>query len=1094
MTRQLVALACLLVVGALSAIDGAASRTFVAYSLKQAQSRLTTGAGTGTDLLEMGGITDPVATIYDARSQDFVLVGLAVRGKPTLPLETFVTVLRAALTNNARPLVSIDPIAAGSSGSAPQPVRFEGAIEDTRLGLQMLEADVVLKKLALGQIRADVWGVPSYLSLSAQQAGQSGALAPVSSLFWIEPGAAELSGNTREGIRVIHRLPVAIRTEVTSADGDRIDEIGTRFSAKVASGFPELALQHPELARVPSILKMVILADGVRAHPAASRLAYWTTTYQIPRVTTPRTYDLLTAREEIPGTHSVVVLSGGIKTDPLLLRLNSGDATALRDVVLQSRPSATALVWNPPLDAWDVAGDAEFIAASTGAAPGGFPVLRRLDVPPPGNPASPVLPPRQPPPPPVAGGVQRTPSLPVLPARSLPGTSSTSTTSLHTFQPPSASPRIGGVMLEATASIVGDPAGIDLSAGNFALVVEGEGAKPGEQTFRKFVTALWAVYYHRQDPGISIDPIADGVPQHLVRYIGNVVYTDLGRVMREADYLMKKWAVGTERPDYRGFQSVDERWVRDGGAFTAASRRFWFVPEDMRFRQAGNMLLFETGRMTLRTQINDPGLSNVVLPSDRAFAAFFTEHYDRIAQKYPIFDELMDYARLVSLAKYLKEKRVPLYWFLMANKDLVIGEDSPGVVDELVKESNSRQGLIIRGGVNLGTQGQYRFDAKALAALRQAQERAGDAVAGARSSVNDATGSSAPISRRDVSFELDKTTYSVVAQHASTSGRDRFGVRYQTDISLHKGDAPAVELVRYFDSNRLDGGDFGNGWRLLIPYRVRPAGSDRRNFLNATIPTQMMLENLLTGGSELLTFSEDRYAAAGYVPEKSSGSQVVGLFITAGGFFRLADRIGNEFWFDGAGNLSDMLLGDDLRVKVAYQRGMTELAAFETPVYALTPAGPETTTFRNAVLPQRIQVTDLVHGNSEALTFSTKGSIAGYVPADGSASRYDILAILSDGSFRLADKQGNESMFDGAGKFQGMIVDAERQLVGSLSVDNRVIAMRYTIDSVGRLIIARAQLSDGASPPTDVVRYAYDMDGNLTSVSKPDDHDTLAAR
>jgi len=45
-----------------------------------------------------------------------------------------------------------------------------------------------------------------------------------------------------------------------------------------------------------------------------------------------------------------------------------------------------------------------------------------------------------------------------------------------------------------------------------------------------------------------------------VRYIGRVVNTDLGRVMREADYLMKKWAVGTEKPITAAFRASTRSW------------------------------------------------------------------------------------------------------------------------------------------------------------------------------------------------------------------------------------------------------------------------------------------------------------------------------------------------------------------------------------------------------------------------------------------------------------------------------------------------------------------------------------------------------
>src|SRR5208282_6699304 len=92
---------------------------------------------------------------------------------------------------------------------------------------------------------------------------------------------------------------------------------------------------------------------------------------------------------------------------------------------------------------------------------------------------------------------------------------------------------------------------------SFSLMLEGNGAGLSQVAFQRVITAIWAVYLSPEPPGISINPIAPGVDKHLVQYIGNVVNTDLGRVVREADYTMKKWAVGTEAPDIPGFDTPD---------------------------------------------------------------------------------------------------------------------------------------------------------------------------------------------------------------------------------------------------------------------------------------------------------------------------------------------------------------------------------------------------------------------------------------------------------------------------------------------------------------------------------------------------------
>ena len=64
-----------------------------------------------------------------------------------------------------------------------------------------------------------------------------------------------------------------------------------------------------------------------------------------------------------------------------------------------------------------------------------------------------------------------------------------------------------------------------------------------------------------------------------------------------------------------------------------------------------------------------------------------------------------------------------------------------------------------------------------------------------------------------------------------------------------------LEVVRYYKPGQQDTGEFGKGWRLLIPYRIKPAESGKREFLNVIIPEKMAVENLLTGEEDVLASS-----------------------------------------------------------------------------------------------------------------------------------------------------------------------------------------------------------------------------------------------
>jgi hypothetical protein len=645
--------------------------------------------------------------------------------------------------------------------------------------------------------------------------------------------------------------------------------------------------------------------------------------------------------------------------------------------------------------------------------------------------------------------------------------------------------KVGGVMLRGTAAISGaNTAQVDLSKGHFALILEGQSTRLDPAVFQKFLTALWAVYYCAQEPGVSIDPIAPGVQKHLVRYIGcHVINSDLGRVMREADYLMKKWAVGTDRPAIPGFKDVDDLMAKFGFRYVGASRRFWFVPEAMRFKRGDDLLLFDSGRMTVKAEYVMQNKGMKAEPADEAFARFFTEQYPAIAAKYPVYTELFEYAKLVALARYLKEQGVPLFWFLLANKDLVLTEDSPGTVDALAKGSKHFDGISIQGGVDLNVQGQYVYDQHAVRAIHEAVAKLPASLPASTSlSARERLPKPTPA---PFAFAIEKRQYTVVPQHSLTSGKDQRGIRYQTDLALRHHGQPGLELVRYYRPGQAEAGEFGQGWHLLVPYRLQPVGAATRQFLNAIIPEQMVVVNRLTGEQEVLTFSTERYSIAGYVPDKLASSQLIGLFLMSDASYRLADKLGNEFWFDQAGNLTDMHFGAEHRVRYTYLTAMTE--AFEQAPYHLEPADAQRIPFLNAHIPKRIRVTDQVHGTSEVLVFSDQGRIAGYVPETAEASRYQFLALLSNAAFRLLDKAGNETAFTPSGAFTGTIVAPERRMLAAMAHGNQRVDFTYTVDASGQVRIASARLAAGeeGNPATTVVRYQYDDAGRLARVQGP---------
>ena len=1059
--------------------------SFLAFSMREAERRLKTSGVENTELRQMGGITRIAGMVYDKKNKDLIIIGETNKIEEKITLDGLVVAMRAVLVHNEYPYVSIDRME-DADKTDKLIVHFKGGISNTKFGKDMLEADVVLKKLSFGLLPSEIWGVRSYFTMSVDYLKHNISKIEdrIGSRFWFYPKSPSLT--VRQGVGVIRELVLGVETRVDYAivDGKPVDNptkirdaIGDQFADQVMRNLKDLSIAYPEIARLKILLDLTALAKAAQELKAKPNLHYWLSEYKVTEIEPPKYYDVISRKEKIKCLDNKIrelKLSGGIELNPIVLRLKAGDATALRDAVLKSRPQGNVLTWRVPLEGWEIPGALytpikEYTSErkkSNHSTQDGFSLDRQVNIMGQPNLGSAKLSNKQLPPPATMGMPKFDIYKSLLPQRE--------------------SSNVGGVMLQGVPRISGSEganARVDLTGGNFSLIVEGQRARLAPEAFRKFVTALWSVYYSKQDPGISIDPIAPGVDKHLVRYIGKVINNDLGRVMREADYTMKKWAVGTERPDIKGFKDVDDLMARYGFRYVGASRRFWFVPEDMKFKRGGDMLLFEDGRMTVKTEYVFQNKGVKAEPADEAFAKFFTDHYQEISRRYPIYEELFEYAKMVSLAKYLKEQGIPLFWFLMANKDLVITEDSPGTVDALAKGSDYFKGIQIEGGVDLGFQGNYVYDEQAIKAINEAISKL-PATAYSKTTLS----SDKKVSRigsESFSFNLGKDSYTVIPQHSLTSGKDRRGIRYQTDLAFRHNGEPSLELVRYFNPNRRDSGEFGKGWHLLIPYRIKPTGSAKTEFLNAIIPEKMTVENLLTGKQEVLTFSTDRYSIAGYVPEKLESSQVIGLFIMSDASYRLADKLGNEFWFDQAGYLTDMIFSKDHHIHFEYLYNFTD--AFEQTPYQVKPADQERIEFLNARIPKRMKVKDLINGSSEIFIFSDKGNIAGYIPENAERSRFKILALMSNASFRLLDKEGNEIAFSPSGNFDGMAISPEYPMVSSVSQGKHKVNFKYTMDKSGKIMIASANFSKGeeGTKPTYVVHYQYDDQGRLCKVISP---------
>jgi hypothetical protein len=657
----------------------------------------------------------------------------------------------------------------------------------------------------------------------------------------------------------------------------------------------------------------------------------------------------------------------------------------------------------------------------------------------------------------------------------------------------SPTPGVGGVMLHGVARVEGnDRQFVD---GDFSLVFREAGGEVDVRKLRMFVTAAWAVYFGEEGPGISIDPIAPNVDKHLVRYIGMVINSDLGRVMRETDYLMKKWAVGTESPGIDGFKNVDTLESTHGEGYLGASRRFWFIPQDLHFRLSGGALLFQGGRMRLCTEYVLGGGSRKAEKADEAFAEFFSDHYPEIAAKFPVFAELFEYAKMVYLARYLKDSGVPMSAFLLANKDMVLTEDSPGTVNALVKPSEFREYVTIVGGVDLAPKdepGRLVIDVEAARAIRQALDsvpRENEARK-APARIEEATAPAASAAPPGEAFTVNASGFQGLARRAESltmSGGSGGTGELQTDLAIRIGKKPFLELVRMRDSSAL-GGEFGPGWRVFRPFQVQRHGVKMIQFRNAKIPEAMDLVNLVSGSRQVLTFSDSKYAIVGYVPPDDQTDGNIGLFVMADLSYRLVDRIGNEFHFAQDGEMREMQLGKDFGMHYIYGFESIDKDYLGAASYLLKPADEATVEVGTVRLPERMRFNDVAAKEEIVFVYdkANAAGLLGYKPLDSASPSSCFLGITVDGRFRLETASGWQILFDGAGH----LVEKRRPVLKALEHGNYRLELDYQLqDGSLRAHTARV-MKRGLSAAVQIVNYHYQGD-SLSRVIMPGAYDRL---
>lgn len=344
---------------------------YVAFSLHVAQ-KLLAGLGTGPnyrvvypEVYNLGGITRFLGLVYDRETQDLILVGRYDPDRQPLTLDDWVVALRARFIHNTWPVVSIDPTEE-TPKTEMQIVRFEGGIEDSQFGADLLEADYRLKQIAMGLLPSGIPELQTYWDLGMKSVQEGpGQGYKIHSRFWFYPVLPSVA--VREDVAAIGELKVGVFTEVLAVEsnGKKIEDrttfqdlAGASFAKGVSENFEGLAKVHASFSRLQGLDTLVALTKAIEEMAERPDLSFWLQDYRVEQVGTQREVKVLRRKEEyrlqVAGRfyQGAREVSGGVQLIAIALRLKAGDVTALKEAVLKTRPTLEALNWTFVVGEW----------------------------------------------------------------------------------------------------------------------------------------------------------------------------------------------------------------------------------------------------------------------------------------------------------------------------------------------------------------------------------------------------------------------------------------------------------------------------------------------------------------------------------------------------------------------------------------------------------------------------------------------------------------------------------------------------------------------------------------------------------------------
>ncbi len=398
-------------------------------------------------------------------------------------------------------------------------------------------------------------------------------------------------------------------------------------------------------------------------------------------------------------------------------------------------------------------------------------------------------------------------------------------------------------------------------------------------------------------PTVSIDPNPNNQNEMLVRFDGNIENTNVGKVLYEADRVLKITSLGKDNetgqavnPPVPGYKSVLNRYVELNDPTPGQGQsRMWLVPKVIEVKKSADMESFVFGETSMELKYENMGAPDPEWDqANQAFIDHFNQHYQEFAQIYPEFQKANEIAKLVGVVRWIKENNIPidLNWLLNYK---ISDIQTPNTVPSTTVSATTRTVTVtITGGVALTQPNTYQNDTGAADAWR------GEAISQQPSETTPDW---------DFTYQNDPNKMAVAVSLLQTKKNGAYTTQ-ATDFNIPGRGKIPLELTRYYSSFETMDGPMGYGWIFLPKALYFPNLND---IYNGTIngqtgifPMNIELHDDENGGN--IKFS---LYTNGYFPDEiDNGYQ---LFKNADGTYALIEKERTKYNFNGIGRLTSVV-------------------------------------------------------------------------------------------------------------------------------------------------------------------------------------------